>query len=115
MKSTDLRFDVRHLGRMEYRAALELQESCVEQRRLNEIGDTLLLVEHEPVYTIGRTRDQSSLDGESPLPHPVVETNRGGQATFHGPGQLVGYPILDLRSYGQDLHTYLRCLDDSAP
>jgi lipoyl(octanoyl) transferase len=75
------------------------------------IDDTTLLLEHEPVYTIGRTRDRSSLKNPDHLPFPVVETNRGGQATFHGPGQLVGYLILDLNQYGKDLHTYLRQIE----
>ena len=75
-----------------------------------ESDDTLILLEHEPVYTIGRTRDRSSL--REGLPHPVFETNRGGQATYHGPGQLTGYPILDLNKRGRDLHHYLRFLED---
>ena len=98
------------LGRIEYGAALEIQNRHVEEL-VSEAGDEiLLLLEHEPVYTIGRTRDQSSL--RDSLPHPVVETNRGGQATFHGPGQLVGYPILDLNTRGRDLHIYLRFLEE---
>jgi lipoyl(octanoyl) transferase len=71
----------------------------------------LLLLEHEPVYTIGRTPDQSSLLGAVDLPHPLFVINRGGQATYHGPGQLMGYPIVDLRRCGQDLHKYLRWLE----
>jgi lipoyl(octanoyl) transferase len=71
----------------------------------------LLLLEHEPVYTIGRTPDQSSLLVAEHLPHPLFSTNRGGQATYHGPGQLMGYPIIDLRRCGQDLHRYLRWLE----
>lgn len=74
--------------------------------------DYLLLLEHEPVYTIGRTQDQSSLRDSTALPHPVFVTNRGGQATYHGPGQLVGYPLLDLKTRGQDLHLYLRALEE---
>lgn len=103
--------ETRHLGRVPYNEALALQGELVEARRDGGIGDTLLLLEHDPVYTIGRTRDKSSLGDSSALPHPLVEINRGGQATFHGPGQLVGYPILDLRAYGKDLHTYLRALE----
>lgn len=98
------------VGRIGYTAALELQERLVAERRAGTTPDRLLLLEHEPVYTIGRTPDQSSL-GEAMLPHPVVRINRGGQATYHGPGQLVGYPILDLRERGQDLHAYLRALE----
>ncbi|MFN2475516.1 MAG: lipoyl(octanoyl) transferase LipB, partial [Chthoniobacterales bacterium] len=74
--------------------------------------DELLLLEHEPVYTIGRTPDQSSLRGAGHLPHPLFPINRGGQATYHGPGQLVGYPIIDLRRCGQDLHCYLRWIEE---
>ena len=73
--------------------------------------DELLLLEHEPVYTIGRTPDQSSLRDVAHLPHPLFPINRGGQATYHGPGQLIGYPIIDLRQSGQDLHRYLRWLE----
>ena len=71
-----------------------------------------LLLEHEPVYTIGRTPDRSSLLSPGALPHPVETIHRGGQATYHGPGQLVGYPILDLGRRGRDLHVYLRFLEE---
>lgn len=98
------------LGRADYQSALALQSHLVEALVAGSGEETLLLLEHEPVYTIGRTRDQSSLRPN--LPHPVVETNRGGQATFHGPGQLVGYPILNLNRRGKDLHRYLRFLEE---
>ena len=111
MNGDPVNYDFRWLGRISYGDAISRQELLVEQRRANEIGDTILLLEHEPVYTIGRTRDRSSLEKTTALPHPVVETNRGGQATYHGPGQLVGYPILDLKNHGQDLHAYLRALE----
>ncbi len=71
----------------------------------------MLLLEHEPVYTIGRTPDQSSLRGAHIFPYPLFPINRGGQATYHGPGQLIGYPIIDLRQCGQDLHRYLRWIE----
>ncbi len=100
--------DFRWLGRISYQEGLELQNELVEKRLEGSTPDTVLLLEHEPVYTIGRTRDRSSLINPENLPYPVFETNRGGQATFHGPGQLVGYLILDLNAYGKDLHTYLR-------
>ena len=104
--------DVRWLGRMNFADALQLQENIVAQKR-NEpnVADTILLLEHDPVYTIGRTPDQTSLRGASHLPHPFFQINRGGQATYHGPGQLMGYPIIDLRNYGQDLHKYLRWIE----
>ena len=99
------------LGRMAYAPALALQEKSVVARASGEIPDTIFLLEHEPVYTIGRKRDRSSL-GDAPLPHPVEEINRGGQATFHGPGQLVGYFIFDLQILTPDLHFFLRWIEE---
>jgi lipoyl(octanoyl) transferase len=114
--------NVRWLGRMEFGPALALQEEIVAKERNDRlVEDQLLLLEHEPVYTIGRTPDRSSLSatarirrgelGSTHLPHPLFSINRGGQATYHGPGQLIGYPIIDLRRCGQDLHKYLRWLE----
>ena len=103
---------VHWLGRTEFADALALQEKIVTKKREDPSHvDELLLLEHEPVYTIGRTPDQSSLLGAAHLPHPVFAINRGGQATYHGPGQLMGYPIIDLRRYGMALHRYLRWLE----
>ena len=99
------------LGRLAYGPALEMQEKSVAARAAGDIPDTIFLLEHEPVYTIGRKRDRSSL-GEEPLPHPVEEINRGGQATFHGPGQLVGYFIFDLQKLTPDLHIFLRWIEE---
>jgi lipoyl(octanoyl) transferase len=104
---------VRWLGRIDFADALVLQEQAVEAKRHDPAAaDQLFLLEHEPVFTIGRTPDRSSLLGGSQLPHPLFPINRGGQATYHGPGQLVGYPIIDLRRGGQDLHRYLRWLEE---
>jgi len=104
--------ETRWLGRVSFGDALALQEELVAKKRADHsLGDYLLLLEHDPVYTIGRTPDRSSLRGAAHLPHPLVAINRGGQATYHGPGQLVGYPIIDLRRCGQDLHRYLRWLE----
>ena len=104
--------NVRWLGRTEFAHALALQEELAAKKREDASPeDQLLLLEHEPVYTIGRTPDRSSLLGSTHLPHPVFSINRGGQATYHGPGQLMGYPIIDLRQCGQDLHKYLRWLE----
>jgi lipoyl(octanoyl) transferase len=104
---------VRWLGRISFGDALALQEEIVARKRADQsLGDELLLLEHDPVYTIGRTPDQSSLRGGAHLPHPLFPINRGGQATYHGPGQLMGYPIIDLRRCGEDLHRYLRWLED---
>jgi len=110
MKDVDLQ--VRWLGRMEFADALALQEEIVAKKRKDRsLGDELLLLEHEAVYTIGRTPDKSSLLGSAHLPHPLFAINRGGHATYHGPGQLMGYPIIDLRRCGQDLHRYLRWVE----
>ena len=104
--------NVRWLGRMDFANALALQEKIVAQKRNDpNVADTILLLEHDPVYTIGRTPDQTSLRGGSHLPHSFFQINRGGQATYHGPGQLMGYPIIDLRNCGQDLHKYLRWIE----
>ena len=106
----DLR--VRWLGRMQFAAALALQEEILAKKRKDRLSaDELLLLEHEPVYTIGRTTDRSSLLGATHLPHPLFSINRGGQATYHGPGQLMGYPIIDLHRCGQDLRRYLRWIE----
>ncbi len=104
---------VRWLGRVTYADALAMQEELVA-RKIAEPAepDHLLLLEHEPVYTIGRTPDRRSLRDPEHLPHPLVTISRGGQATYHGPGQLVGYPILDLSRRGRDLHRYLRALEE---
>ena len=102
----------RWLGRMQFADALALQEEIVASKRYDPCSeDRLLLLEHEPVYTMGRTSDRSSLLGGTHLFHPLFSINRGGQATYHGPGQLIGYPIIDLRGCGQDLHKYLRWLE----
>jgi lipoyl(octanoyl) transferase len=103
----------RWLGRVPFADALAMQEDLVARKVADPAApDTLLLLEHEPVYTIGRTPDRSSLRDPAALPHPLVVTGRGGQATYHGPGQLIGYPILDLKPRGQDLHRHLRALED---
>jgi lipoyl(octanoyl) transferase len=98
---------------MDYAAGLRLQEQAVEAILEGTGSELVYLLEHRPVYTIGRLRDQSSLRDASALPYPVYETNRGGQATYHGPGQLVGYPILDLAARGRDLHLHLRGIEDA--
>jgi lipoyl(octanoyl) transferase len=112
MSGVDLR--ISWLGRVNFADALALQEDVVACKREDrDVADEILLLEHEPVYTIGRTPDKSSLLGGAHLPHPLFAINRGGQATYHGPGQLMGYPLLDLRRCGQDLHRYLRWLEQT--
>jgi lipoyl(octanoyl) transferase len=104
--------DIRWLGRIAFEEALALQEDIRVRIHSGEAPETFLLLEHDPVYTIGRTQDRSSLREQAHLPHPVVEINRGGQATYHGPGQLVGYALFDLRLRGKDLHKHLRSLEE---
>ncbi len=104
---------VEWLGRIDFAAALKRQEEEFSAVRAGASPGRIFLLEHEPVFTIGRTRDQSSLLLRERLPAPLHEINRGGQATWHGPGQLVGYLILDLHQYGGDLHRYLRFLEQA--
>jgi lipoyl(octanoyl) transferase len=112
-------FDVRRLGRMEYDAALALQQQLVEERRAGRIGDTLLLLEHPPVITLGvKTRGRASNIVASPdalreAGVAVHETGRGGDVTYHGPGQLVGYPIVDLNPDRRDVHRYVRDIEEA--
>jgi lipoyl(octanoyl) transferase len=108
---------VRHLGTIDYDAGLALQRELVEQRRSGRIGDTLLLLEHPPVITLGvRAKGTSANIVASPLQLEaagvvVRETGRGGDVTYHGPGQLVGYPIFDLKPDRCDVHQYVRDLE----
>ena len=107
--------DVRDLGVVRYGDALELQRSLAEDRIAGRIGDTLLLLEHPPVVTLGRGTRQTSLpiDPEALRRRgvEVFDIERGGDVTYHGPGQLVGYPIVDLQQHKPDLHWYLRRLE----
>lgn len=104
------------LGPRPYEEVLELQRRLCRQRMAGEeTDDLLLLVEHEPVVTLGRGTRPSSVrytpEDFSARGVTLVEVERGGDATFHGPGQLVGYPVLDLREHREDLHWYLRQLE----
>jgi lipoyl(octanoyl) transferase len=110
------RLRVVDLGRRPYGEVLELQRALCRQRMAGERReDLLLLVEHDPVVTLGRgTRPTSLPIGPAELERrgfEVAEVERGGDVTYHGPGQLVGYPILDLREHREDLHWYLRQLE----
>lgn len=103
--------DIRRLpGLTPCREAWALQEQLV-RRACAGSEEFLLLLEHEPVYTIGSTPDHSSLASETALPYPVEVIRRGGQATYHGPGQLVGYPIVNLNHRRRDLHAYITALE----
>jgi lipoyl(octanoyl) transferase len=108
---------VRDLGRMRYAAALEIQQSLVERRKLGLIPDQLLFVEHPHVITQGRAgHAENLLASESALRSAGIEfypTNRGGDITYHGPGQIVGYPILDLREWKRDVVAYVRAIEQA--
>jgi len=109
--------EVRRLGSVAYDAGLRLQEELVAQRRADVIPDQLLLLEHPHVITLGTSahRENVLLDESERqlLGIQLFETGRGGDVTYHGPGQLVGYPILDLKPDRQDLHRYVRDIEEA--
>jgi len=98
-------------GLVDYERALAWQEALVAERR-GAAADSLLLLEHPPVYTLGRGADARHLGTAADGSVPVWRVGRGGEVTFHGPGQLVGYPILDLRALRPDVRWYLRSLEE---
>lgn len=107
--------EVLHLGSMDYQPALELQYSYLEKRISGEIKDTILFVEHPPTITIGRNGNKENLlISEKLLEEKNIsyhEVNRGGDITYHGPGQIVCYPIINLNDHFKDVHRYLRTLE----
>jgi lipoyl(octanoyl) transferase len=107
--------EVRWLGTLSYRDGLDLQDRLVRERRAGEIPDQLLLLEHPHVITLGSASDPSHVlldEAERRLVGmELFETGRGGDVTYHGPGQLVGYPILDLKPDRKDVHQYVRDLE----
>ena len=107
---------VQRLGRIRYADGLELQQRLVDDRQTGRLPDHLLLLEHDPVFTLGRNaRRENVLLGEEALRargFEVYESGRGGDVTYHGPGQVVGYPILELPPERRDVHRYVRDLED---
>ncbi|MEK7865217.1 MAG: lipoyl(octanoyl) transferase LipB [Planctomycetota bacterium] len=102
--------EVVRLGRVEYAEAWRLQKERVDRRIAGEVPDALLLCEHEPVFTQGR---RNAIEGMTHVAGvPVFSIERGGEMTWHGPGQLVGYPVIDLTPRGGDVHRYLRDLEE---
>jgi len=104
---------VANLGLVEYQAALAFQGAMVAARHHAEIGDTLLLLEHPHVFTLGRGADERFLLSQRQRDVPIHRVSRGGQVTYHGPGQLIGYPILRLEGRERDVHRYLRKLEEA--
>ena len=102
---------VRDLGLCAYDEVWNLQKEIQAQRIAGESEDTLLLVEHEPVYTLGKNADKNHLLEHYPDNIQIFQIERGGDITFHGPGQLVGYPILDLHNYKKSVSWYMRSLE----
>lgn len=107
---------VMQLGMTEYNTAYSVQKDLVAKRIRGEIPDTLILLEHEPVFTVGRSGSSSNIlineEGRLKEKIALFEVDRGGDVTYHGPGQLVGYPIFDLNGYGRDIHRFLRLLEE---
>ncbi|MBI2687089.1 MAG: lipoyl(octanoyl) transferase LipB [Acidobacteria bacterium] len=109
--------EARDLGRMRWAEAFALQQELAGQRKRREIPDQLLLVEHPHVVTMGRNGHMENLiAGEEVLARTGIDfhhTNRGGDVTYHGPGQLVGYPIIDLNEWKRDVHAYVRAVEET--
>lgn len=106
------------LGLIDYEECYTIQKDIVRRRRLGQIEDTLIFAEHNAVFTIGRSGDMDNVlvpnDLLSSSGLKVLRVDRGGDVTFHGPGQLIAYPIIDLKRAGKDLHAYLRDLEEAA-
>ena len=105
------KIEILNLGVKPYKEVWDLQKELVEKRRNGQINDTLILVEHEPVYTLGKNADENHILQHSPQDVKTYHIERGGDVTFHGPGQLVGYPILDLHNYKKSISWYMRSLE----
>ena len=102
---------IKDLGLASYQAVWDLQKKMQQERIEGEIEDTLILVEHDPVYTLGKNADENHLLQSRDESVDVFQIERGGDITFHGPGQIVGYPILDLSNYKKSVSWYMRTLE----
>jgi lipoyl(octanoyl) transferase len=100
-------------GRVPYAEAWDLQRSLAARVAEGDMPDTIVLLEHPPVVTLGRRADPAELHIPDDADVEVIETNRGGKSTYHGPGQLVCYPIVDLRRHGTDVKRYVRLLEEA--
>jgi lipoyl(octanoyl) transferase len=115
-QSTYRKFEYCDLGLIDYKQAWDLQKEILDARVRNVVSDTLLLLEHPHTYTLGKVADKENLiSSDSQLKElrvSVYEIDRGGDITYHGPGQIVGYPIINLRDWKEDTHEYLRGLEE---
>ena len=107
-----MNLQVQDLGLCSYKEVWDLQKNIHAERIAGKDQDTLLLVEHTPVYTFGKNADENHLLQHYPENVPIFHIERGGDITFHGPGQLVGYPILDLNNYKKSISWYMRSLEE---
>ena len=105
--------NIANLGLVDYQAALTLQTAMVTARQADAMPDTLLLLEHPHVFTLGRGADERFLLAQRSDEVPIYRVSRGGEVTYHGPGQLVGYPIFKLEGRDRDVHRYLRNLEEA--
>ena len=103
--------DILDLGVSPFKEVWDLQKELVKKRQNGQINDTLILAEHEPVYTLGKNADENHILQHPPREVKIYHIERGGNVTFHGPGQLVGYPILDLHNYKKSISYYMRGLE----
>jgi len=105
-----------NLGTIDYKEAWDLQKTIFELRHQQKIDDVFLLLEHPHTYTLGKTADEKNLVRNKEYLNKnkisVYDIDRGGDITYHGPGQIVGYPIIDLNNWGKDTHKYLRALEE---
>ena len=109
-KATNI-IDILDLGLSPFKEVWDLQKELVKKRQNGHIKDTLILTEHEPVYTLGKNANENHILQNSPRDVKTYQIERGGDVTFHGPGQLVGYPIMDLHNYNKSISCYMRSLE----
>jgi len=109
--SRSKKIEILDLGMQDYKKSWNFQKSLLKKRSNNEINDTLIFVEHEPVYTLGKNANENHILQNYPEEIKTFHIERGGDVTYHGPGQLVGYPILDLREYKKSISWYMRTLE----
>ena len=103
--------DILDIGVSPFKEVWDLQKELVKKRQNGQIKDTLILAEHEPVYTLGKNANENHILQNSPRDVKTYQIERGGDVTFHGPGQLVGYPIMDLHNYNKSISCYMRSLE----